>query len=285
MSNFRRIGEPFKVLGGINGQLGGARPGGGVAVTPFVPTDVPGLVLWLDASDISTLFQDVLYTVPVVADGNSIAGFQDKSGNVNHMTQAVVANRPTYKVGIQNALPIVRFDGTNDYLARGNAISSAVRGSVIAVHILRALEGQDTVFCISVAGTGNQFSLFMPYYTAVFPHLSIRMRNILDDRTVVGNSGHAINMPYLDEWHSNGATYRFFCNGNDEVENPLVGANDGAWFSIIAGANQTSIGARVSGGLFNYIQMDLCELLVYDGDILAYYESIRNYLNDKWAVY
>jgi hypothetical protein len=284
MGNLRRIGEPWKCFGGLNGRIGSTRPGGGAA-SSFVPTDAPGLRLWLDANDISTLFQDAGRTIPVVADGNSIGGWSDKSGVGNHVIQPAGGNQPTYRVGIQNGLPIARFDG-NDYLSGANAFTVAASGSLIAAFILRGIVGQDVVFSISVAAAGNQFSQIMPSYAPPgFPNTGIRMRNVGNDRTVTGNTVILVNTPYIHEWHATGATYRFFVNGNDEVENAVVGANDGAWHNIIAGANSTTIGARQSAGIFNDIQADFCEMLLYDGDMTAYYADIRNYLNDKWAVY
>lgn len=282
MSNFRRIGEPFKVLGGVNGRLGGNRPGTGSA---FVPTDLAGLRLWLDGDDIDTLYQDTLYTVPITANGQSVAAWQDKSGNAHHVIQANAANRPTYRTAIQNNKPIIRFDG-NDYLARASAVSTATRGSLYAVFILRALTNQDVLFSISVAAAATQFSMFMPYY-GPNPNnrIAIRMRNAANDRVIRGSTVIANNTPCIHEWHSTGAIYNFFVNAINQTEVPIAGANDGAWHSIIAGANTTTVGARQSAGVFNDIQADICELILYDGDMTAYYADIRNYLNNKWAIY
>lgn len=58
--------------------------------------DEPGI--WLDPSDLTTLFQDSAGTTPVTAAGQPVGRISDKSGNGNHATQATAAARPTYAV-------------------------------------------------------------------------------------------------------------------------------------------------------------------------------------------
>lgn len=70
---------------------------------------------WYDPSDLSTLFQDAAGTTPVTADGDPVGLMLDKSGNGNHASQAVSANRPVY-----------RTDGTLHWLgfSVGNLLST-----------------------------------------------------------------------------------------------------------------------------------------------------------------
>ncbi|RTL99788.1 hypothetical protein EJV44_04720, partial [Ancylobacter aquaticus] len=51
--------------------------------------------LWLDPSDLSTLFQDTAGTIPVTAPGQTVALGRDKSGRGNHLIQPVALSRPT----------------------------------------------------------------------------------------------------------------------------------------------------------------------------------------------
>lgn len=73
--------------------------------TPFAPTDIAGLTLWLNADAIVGLVND-----------DPVATWEDESGNNDDATQGTGANQPTYKTNIVNGLPVVRFDGGNDYL-------------------------------------------------------------------------------------------------------------------------------------------------------------------------
>ena len=59
----------------------GIRLGRGSQAPAWVPSDVAGLALWLDASDLSTLFTDSARTTPVASSGDPVGGWADKSGN------------------------------------------------------------------------------------------------------------------------------------------------------------------------------------------------------------
>ncbi|MCA9172117.1 MAG: hypothetical protein KDB23_30835, partial [Planctomycetales bacterium] len=70
-----------------------------------------GLLLWLDATDSSTLFQDDALTVPALA-GDPIGGWFDKSGNEFHATQPLDEARPTYDMTGISGLPAVSLSGS-----------------------------------------------------------------------------------------------------------------------------------------------------------------------------
>ena len=74
-----------------------------ITVIP-IPQSISGLELWLRADAITGLSDDDLVDV-----------WSDSSGNGNDATQTG-ANRPTYKTGIVNGMPVVRFDGSANYL-------------------------------------------------------------------------------------------------------------------------------------------------------------------------
>ncbi len=71
----------------------------------FTPASIAGLILWLTGDTITGL-----------ADGDPVVTWPDQSGSGNDAAQAVAAKRPTYRTGVLNGLPVVRFDGTDDAL-------------------------------------------------------------------------------------------------------------------------------------------------------------------------
>jgi hypothetical protein len=84
--------------------VGSAVLGGEANSTPV--TD--GLMLWLDATDPATLFQDDAFTTPAAV-GDPVGGWKDKSGNDFHATQGTVGSRPTAMNGIMNGQAGLRF--------------------------------------------------------------------------------------------------------------------------------------------------------------------------------
>lgn len=69
---------------------------GDAAITSILATRTQAL--WIDPSDLTTLFQDTAGTVPVTTAGQFIAKWNDKSGFGNHLTQSNSAKCPTYQV-------------------------------------------------------------------------------------------------------------------------------------------------------------------------------------------
>jgi hypothetical protein len=79
---------------GLNLGLGAL--GGGFSPLSLFAAGQQGA--WLEASDISTLFQTDDTSTPVTAAGQAVGRWQDKSGRNNHATQANTAQRGLYQV-------------------------------------------------------------------------------------------------------------------------------------------------------------------------------------------
>lgn len=94
------------------GALGGA----------FDPATL-ALHLWLDPSDLATLFQDSAHTTAVTADADPVGAIFNKGSVADYFIQATAGARPLYKV--TGALKGVWFDGVDDVLA-GSALSNFV---------------------------------------------------------------------------------------------------------------------------------------------------------------
>lgn len=83
---------------------------------PYLPAQIPGLGMWLDASEPSSI---------TVATGTS--EWRDKSGNGRSVSQAGSGNQPWY-----NGRAVV-FDGIDDFLTNSYNLSSTPESSLFAV--------------------------------------------------------------------------------------------------------------------------------------------------------
>lgn len=81
----------------------------------FAPTDIPGLALWLDASDAATITLD---------GSNNVSQWNDKSGNGRNFTQGTALQRPSRTLAGQNGLNVVTFDGADDNLSSSLGVLS-----------------------------------------------------------------------------------------------------------------------------------------------------------------
>ncbi|MEX0812796.1 MAG: Calx-beta domain-containing protein [Chitinophagales bacterium] len=83
---------------------------------------------WLDASSISG-----------IASGNAInTNWPDNSGNDHHVSQVNAAYQPTYIENEINGLPVVRFDGANDFL--DNSYNYDIASGIIVMKVNSATQ-------------------------------------------------------------------------------------------------------------------------------------------------
>lgn len=101
--------------------------------------------VWLDPSDLSTMFKDVAGTQPVTSNGDPVGLIRDKSGNGNHATQTVSAYRPIYRTdGILHWLSL---DGIDDYLSAPNYSLNGALG-------VTAFKGLQKTSSLALTGLG-----------------------------------------------------------------------------------------------------------------------------------
>jgi hypothetical protein len=122
----------------------------------FTPAEIPGLALWLDASDASSLYTTDAGPVAAVSSPTDIAGcalwldgadssaasmtlngslvetWKDKSGNSRNFTSSGSA-RPTLTAAGQNGRSVVTLDGTDDSLTGPAGFSLTDTHTVLAV--------------------------------------------------------------------------------------------------------------------------------------------------------
>lgn len=90
-------------------------------LAPPTPDQTSGLKGWWKADSLS------------LTDGASVTSWTDSSGGGLTVSQGTSGNQPIYKTNILNGLPIVRFDGTNDYLSSGSDISQSQPFTIFGV--------------------------------------------------------------------------------------------------------------------------------------------------------
>jgi hypothetical protein len=121
------------------------------------PTQFGGLQLWLAADSISGL-----------ADDAAVATWSDLSGNGRDFTQGTAANRPLYKTNIVGGKPVVRFDGSNDFLAGTLVMAQPFTILVVAAHRSGDVATNEGIvsgvnfrpFLGTISGTPDKFGIY-----------------------------------------------------------------------------------------------------------------------------
>lgn len=76
-----------------------------ISISTFIPTQIAGLKLWLDATQMG------------LSDGTAVTTWTDLSTAGNNFTQSTAGNKPVFHTNIINSLPAVQFDGTDDFMS------------------------------------------------------------------------------------------------------------------------------------------------------------------------
>jgi len=217
-----------------------------VADGGFSPGDFGAdLVLWLEASDASTLFQNVAGSSAVSADGQTVGTWNDKSGDNFHLTAAADdGTRPTYNTA--GGLHWVTFDGSDDILRRLASTDMYANGSHSLFVAMRGNPGtdrrlvvernsadNDSFFAMMQSNTGTAADLSLFYRgdsgTVVISNSATTIQAGAFDNTdkVVGvtDSGAAI-IPYLNQ--SAGSTHNYSRSTTFTLDRFALGAALGA---------------------------------------------------------
>jgi hypothetical protein len=127
--------------------------------------------------------------------GNAIPLWEDRSGYGNDGSQTTSANRPVLTADVQNGLPMVLFDGTNDEL-KINGITSVVSGNQIPFTLFMVVKNFElsedhakTVWGFSSTGNASMNFTLVPFDDV----LKIERGND------AGNSYHFVQEAYVTD--------------------------------------------------------------------------------------
>lgn len=235
------------------------------ATAAFSPSSIAGLVLWLDASDASS----------VTLDGsNNVSQWNDKSGNGRHAAQATALNRPSWLTNQLNGFGAVKPNGSNQWLevpsmpavdAGWTVLIVTKRGTTSASGIVGANSGTLSSALVIGPGTGDniQISQWGDVLNVVGP-------------TVGGGADYGIYATY-DGSHPTGSFSIRVSTNATAASGPmaqLAGTPPSATWNI------ARYGA--SGG---YYGSNIYEIIAYNRQVTAGEGTqLRAYVASKWGI-
>lgn len=237
---------------------------GGMAGGPWTPSNLgANLALWFDADDSGT----------ISLNGSTVSQWSDKSGNAQHVVQAVGANQPSYTTNAINGKPVLTF-GSSSILTNATAALDDPF-SLFAVGRISGSTGTfNTLFRFNLSATANTWGLVggggvgAGNFTAFFgngtawndtnvntPNVAVTTNKIM---AVVNGSGTAT--PYVD----------------DVAQNTKVGT--------MAAATGFSLG--LSQGSFPYPWNGVIAEVVYTNNAISTTDrqKVTGYLAWKWGL-
>jgi hypothetical protein len=224
------------------------------------------LVLWLKADAGS--YKDAGSTL--CADGDTCQQWNDQSGNGWNFSQATSGNRPTYKAGILNGLPVLRFDhSSSNSMASLASITHGIGTGdfwFAAVHSPRTvITGYSTVFSI---GTYSP-AFYLPGPTSAGPNVYLG-----------GNHYFSTVMTaqfYLQEFARVSGTLKTWVSTGGAA--PVL---DGTTFSLSTSISDATCYAGTDNG-GDPTNSDIGELLLYSSSLNSTDQgTLESYLRNKW---
>ena len=240
----------------------------------FTPPDIPGLELWYDSSDTSTLWQDDGRTTQVTATGQDVGAWDDKSGNGGHAKQGTAGNRPIYRGsnGIQ-------FEDTNsEYLTNTIYLPAFGVTSVFVVFRLPANPTPNSDCFYSVADD-TQSTQYFNIVGLTSGAIASTMRNPTPDNLITtattfgDNATHIINHIEISttsrELRVDGA---HLVTSSTNVSHTMT-------------PNNVSLGRHKDNTPDNYLDGYLMEIAVYDSALgTTDRQTFENYAIAKWGI-
>jgi hypothetical protein len=230
----------------------------------FLPTQLSGCTLWLDAADTSTLT------------GSPITRWRDKSGLANNATATVGPTQSSY-----SGLPVVSFNGSTQFMDSPNTVPRTAH-TLIAVHrpvtITANFQGNTSLFRYQSPGANY---IVFPYMNGLTP------RGYITSADGTGAGSIDFGNSTLVE---NSVTTAFniiiavISSGNQQIfKNGSLQSSDTENLSG-ATSDPLTIG-RFPAGLSEYYQGDLGEMIVYSGVLnTTQRQQVEGYLAWKWGM-
>lgn len=216
----------------------------------FTPLQIPSMVAWYKADAITGL-----------ADAAAVTTWADSSDNGRGATQATSGSRPTYRTNIIASKPVVRFDGTDDFL-RTSTFSLSKPVTVVAVAKSAVTASVNHTYVDGVAGGELQLmKTGTPQY-----QLSL---------------GGPVSATTVD------TAFHIFvgiANGDADSKLWVGGGAPATGTTSLDSMGGITLGAYGTGGT-NFLNGDIAEIIIYSGEMaLADINDLGQHLATKYSL-
>lgn len=235
---------------------------------------ISGLLLWLDASDAST----------VIESGGSVSQWSDKSGNSRHMIQSVEADKPLTGVTTQNGLNTISLDGATQYLRHVGPLGIDGSGGGTAFIVCRVQAGSTTTNIAmsmgSTSGAGGTTRYFDHNIDTV--NSGFRFNN---GNRLFSSSAGIVSRLTTWKWGSgaNYGSHEYYLDGVAPAE--ATSAADTAIPNILDEVIHVGVRLDSSAVVGGFFLGDIAEIRAYNRDLSSLEQTtIESELSTKWGI-
>ena len=236
----------------------------------FTPKSIGGMQLWLDASDLNTLFQNAAGTTPVTGSGQQVQYWADKSGVGN---TGFATGTPTYTINSFNTnYPSIVLDGSSYFL--GTLLNTGYTNTTFAVFSLDSSSGdQSRIVSFGATGVVDYVtgSLLPFYQQSTTPTIYFYQDTSFNGFTT------SFNTPILGTALFDGTTDAIYSAGalQGTASQTLTGPFNIANYGI--GSMAGDFGSIMTG--------NICEVIVFSTALnTGQRQQVEGYLAWKWGI-
>jgi hypothetical protein len=246
--------------------------------TVFLPTQISGCIMWLDAADRSTLFQDSGGLTPVTAQGQSIGLWRDKSARGYVLTVPSGKTAPTYGPNVINTTGTNALWSTTNFELTGNAkltlffvfassVASGFNSSCSATigNPNAPVAGKIIGIGIGVQGTTTEYIYNVPLTFA--------------ESSLSTTQPRLVGVTTLTSAKYDGSSVFGSYNGTPLAPFGALAAGGANWSSLPfqTGSRYANAGSSVDGFM--------CEVICYNDSLTdAQVQQVEGYLAWKWGL-
>jgi hypothetical protein len=251
-----------------------------VAGAGFRPTQISGCQLWLDAADPNG-------NGSLPTNGASISVWRDKS--INSFAGTAV-NSPTFVSNIVNGNPVIRFNGTNQYINFGNVLNLGT--NPLSIFVITKFDTTNESGIIGKTAYSAANMRWALWYGKSGAGSSVTgVQNIYQDDAQTGSSlvltnpgtiGTQLNM-YSYVTNRNAFLLNFNGSLAQSVVNSGTATSFSSSFNLLVGAYADSGGLNPRATM--YLNGDIAELIVYFTNLTnEQRQQVEGYLAWKWGL-
>jgi hypothetical protein len=221
----------------------------------ILPTDIGGLLLWLKAD--AGVYNDAGSNL--ATDTQTVQQWNDQSGNNNHVSQATSSFRPTKQDAEINGKPVVRFDGSDNFMKTSGALGG----------------GNLSIFLVANVAGNTQAVLAQNT-----PGFIIRRDAVWEDDQ---QAQFAISI-FTGVYDIGSFIFNFTGDAFDTYQNGTLDGNTTSASAVVHSAI-IAVGAYDSGIPQWFLNGDVAEVIVYDSALSTLNrQEIEWYLAEKYAI-
>ena len=238
----------------------------------FAPNTISNCGLWLDAADMSTLFQDSAGTTPVTTNGQPIGLWRDKSGAGHDFTQATSGNRVSYDTSSKGAIQL----SSPTFLQASAASLGTVSTSANLTIIMTASTGPSASWQIILAQWFTGTTRF---------HLSFQSGFDLTPALYSESSGSLVKYNMSGTMAYNRTyTIGFIANGTS-LYMSFMGTSNTTTMSAALSTNPSSALTIADSRNYNHTDGKIQEVIIYPYAIsTTEFQQVESYLAQKWGL-